>query len=1043
MGNTTTRENFQAVTSLNQAVGGRPIPCPPGTYGETTGLSSNQCTGKCRAGYYCTQASPSPTQFDCPQGYYCLEGTGDPLSQNRPAACAAGTTSGLRATSCTACDDGTSSIPGGQCTPCSANTYSVNLCGALSQAAAAEAAAAAGAVPPATISPVGPASTAPAGLQMWYDGNDPSATGSTPQDGVSISSWKDKSGNGYHAATAGGPPARVNVQNGLSAMQFSSSSRASVTYPASPNLFGTVFQVFVVCKSTNGVDDGVSTPMSLGVTSQFDPWNQSRYLNDHRRKVQSPNSLYNRNISLFGALVNQGSSTYYKEWLNGGQVITFLEGPAENFDRTTNTNTFYIAQRGDGATRWQGYIYEIAAYNVELSTADREKVEGYLASKWGFSLVDSHPYRTTPSPITMLTSPPFKPSGLTAVTSTEGIAVTWEGGGGGTSYTITATSIIQAFTATVTGRNLTTGIVAGVVPGYTYAIVVMAINQFGSTSSDSIMFAIPNITVNTLAGSTRTTTAALDGLNGAAFIHQPTSIVVDSCGSLFVVENGNHYIRKIYLQRDASSSGSGSSTLYPMPNIVTTFAGTGSSGLVNTGTNTRASFNSPLGLAIDSADTLYVADTSNHCIRKITPQGVVTTLAGSGNEGSSNGTGTAASFRRPTGIAVDSTGNVYVTDRDNHLIRKITPQGVVSTLAGSGSSGSVDAAGINASFNTPFGITTDSTGNVFVADYGNHTIRRITPTGVVTTIAGKAGSTGTTNGVGACARFNSPAAIAFDSNGSLYVAERNSNVVRKITFTVPSSNSATSALCAVSDTSVIATVTSIAGTGQAGYANGMGLASQFNSPQGLCFSSTGVLYVADANNNLIRSITIRPTPAKPQPLSCATLCKPCCPGTLSPMGASSCSPYPGYIINSSRIPYNVNRGFYQNDTNGVWSGYFTSSFPAGLTANAVIDGTGLFSSCTLHLFPGWIAFGYLNKNPISKMVLDLTPYTGSSTIRATTYVLVILSQSEVTYTTGSATGSLGSRQSSVSVSVPNIISRGSGLPSALPLFVCENLSPSC
>ena len=149
----------------------------------------------------------------------------------------------------------------------------------------------------------------------------------------------------------------------------------------------------------------------------------------------------------------------------------------------------------------------------------------------------------------------------------------------------------------------------------------------------------------------------------------------------------------------------------------------------------------PFGVAVDLAGNLYVADQGGQIIRKVTPAGVIITLAGSlGSSGSADGTGSAARFNDPSGLAVDTAGNVYVADKGNHTIRKITPAGVVSTMAGSaGLSGSADGTGSAARFWACSGVTVDNVGNVYVADTGNYTIRKISPSGVVTTLAGLAG----------------------------------------------------------------------------------------------------------------------------------------------------------------------------------------------------------------------------------------------------------------------------------------------------------------
>jgi sugar lactone lactonase YvrE len=172
-----------------------------------------------------------------------------------------------------------------------------------------------------------------------------------------------------------------------------------------------------------------------------------------------------------------------------------------------------------------------------------------------------------------------------------------------------------------------------------------------------------------------------------------------------------------------------------------------------------------------------VTDGGNSTIRKITPAGTVSTLAGAaGSRGSEDGTVSAARFAVPQGVAVDTAGNVYVGDRGNNTIRKITPLGIVSTLAGvAGSAGSTDGAGNAARFFVPRGVAVDTAGNVYVADSGNHTIRKISPAGNVSTLAGLAGSPGFTDGTGSAARFSAPAGVAVDTVGNVYVGTRTTN----------------------------------------------------------------------------------------------------------------------------------------------------------------------------------------------------------------------------------------------------------------------------
>jgi sugar lactone lactonase YvrE len=205
----------------------------------------------------------------------------------------------------------------------------------------------------------------------------------------------------------------------------------------------------------------------------------------------------------------------------------------------------------------------------------------------------------------------------------------------------------------------------------------------------------------------------------------------------------------------------------------TTFAGpVGGPGSAD-GTGSDARFFAPAAVATDSGGNVYVADTDNHTIRKVSPTGVVTTVAGlAGVFGNLDGIGGAARFDNPKGVAIDRAGNVYVADTYNETIRKITPAGMVTTLAGSpGIVGSTDGRGSAARFSRPSGVATGSGGTVYVADTDNHTIRKITPTGTVTTVAGLAGAFGDADGTGAAARFDHPRGVAIDSGGNVYVLD--------------------------------------------------------------------------------------------------------------------------------------------------------------------------------------------------------------------------------------------------------------------------------
>jgi sugar lactone lactonase YvrE len=198
-------------------------------------------------------------------------------------------------------------------------------------------------------------------------------------------------------------------------------------------------------------------------------------------------------------------------------------------------------------------------------------------------------------------------------------------------------------------------------------------------------------------------------------------------------------------------------------------------------TGSDARFNAPSDVAADSAGNLYVSDSLNHTVRRISPAGIVTTVAGlAGTSGNADGSGSAARFFAPEGLAIDSAGNLYVADTNNHTIRKITSSGTVTTLAGlPGTSGSSDGSGSGARFFHPADVTVDLSGSLFVIDTDNHTIRNLSATGVVGTVAGHAGQSGSTDGTGSAARFYYPTGIAADASGNLYIADTNNHVIRK------------------------------------------------------------------------------------------------------------------------------------------------------------------------------------------------------------------------------------------------------------------------
>lgn len=298
-----------------------------------------------------------------------------------------------------------------------------------------------------------------------------------------------------------------------------------------------------------------------------------------------------------------------------------------------------------------------------------------------------------------------------------------------------------------------------------------------------------------------------------ANVYSTAGVAVDGAGNTYASGIYNHAIYKI------TPGGT-----------VSILAGSQGAGNAD-GVGTAARFANPRGIAIDGSGTLYVADMANHAIRKITPNGTVTTLAGlPGTRGWDDGAGSVARFDQPQGVAADASGNVFVADTGTRTIRKITPAGVVTTLAGLGYvTGTADGTGLDARFDQPQGVAVDAAGVVYVADTANHTIRRITPAGVVTTLAGSPTNRGFADGVGRSARFDGPQALAVDAAGNLFIADTNNYIIRKITAG-----------------GVVTTIGGLAGFGAG--TSGTGSNARFYYPRGIAAGANGGLYISDSDN---------------------------------------------------------------------------------------------------------------------------------------------------------------------------------------------------
>jgi sugar lactone lactonase YvrE len=375
-----------------------------------------------------------------------------------------------------------------------------------------------------------------------------------------------------------------------------------------------------------------------------------------------------------------------------------------------------------------------------------------------------------------------------------------------------------------------------------FALITLALLATGCGGSTPAPTAIPTATATATPSPTATPTATpqpsgpqvitlagseegfADGAGSAAQFSGAVAVTVDVEGNVYVADSANHRVRKI------APDGT-----------VTTAAGSDEDDYLD-GPVSEALFQTPTGVAMSASGTLYVADSWQHDphpmrIRAITPEGMVVTLAGSSEAGSSDGIGVEATFRSPVGITTDNAGNVIVADTKNHRIRRVTPAGEVTTLAGPTGSGYAagyaDGPAAEARFQEPRNVAVDGAGTIYVADTGNHCIRKITPDGTVTTLAGT-NEPGYADGPGTQARFSYPAGIAVDGEGNLYVADTANHRIRQIT---PDG-----------------TVTTLAGAGGPGNADGPAAEAQFRSPEGIAVDASGNIIVADTGNHRIRKI---------------------------------------------------------------------------------------------------------------------------------------------------------------------------------------------
>jgi sugar lactone lactonase YvrE len=331
--------------------------------------------------------------------------------------------------------------------------------------------------------------------------------------------------------------------------------------------------------------------------------------------------------------------------------------------------------------------------------------------------------------------------------------------------------------------------------------------------------------ISTVAGNGTGGYSGDGGPATSAQLYNPWGVAVDTAGNLFIGDNYNHRIRKV------TPSG-----------VISTVAGNGLSGFSgDSGPATTAELNGPIGVAVDAAGNLLIADTDNNRIRKVTPDGVISTVAGTGTKGYSGdgGAATSAQLYSPYGVALDAAGNLFIADTWNERIRKVTPGGVISTVAGNGHSSFSGDSGpaTSASLSYPYGVTVDAAGNLFIADHSNDCIRKVTPDGVINTVAG-IGTWGFRGdgGPATLAQLGFPYGLAVDTAGNLFIADFLNSRVRKVT-----------------PDGVISTVV---GGGTQGLGDGgPATSAELWGPYGVAVDIGGNLFIADLGNYLVRKVT--------------------------------------------------------------------------------------------------------------------------------------------------------------------------------------------
>ncbi len=445
----------------------------------------------------------------------------------------------------------------------------------------------------------------------------------------------------------------------------------------------------------------------------------------------------------------------------------------------------------------------------------------------------------------------------------------------------------------------------------------LTLNFIIALSFIGFTFTTKSQTISTFAGNGNASYSGDGAQATSAEINNPTGIAFDGSGNLYLSDYNNNRIRKVNAQ-----------------GVITTFAGNGTMGYSGDGGQANnASLSLPSTIVFDAIGNAYVVDAGNNCIRKISTTGVITTVAGNGTSGytGDGGLATMATLDFPCGIVFDQSGNMYIADRNNNVVRKVSTTGVISTFAGTGVFGFGGDGGTatSALLANPNGVDFDKLGNLYIADKYNNRIRKINSLGIISTVAGigTSGSTGD-GGQASLAEFDNPFGVTFDQAGNYYVSDFNNNKIRKI------------------NTSGV--ISTYVGNGIGGYGGDGGLAhlAQIFNPEKVTFDAMGNLYIPDAVNQRVRKVSCQaPT------LTISGASSPICKGNTTTLTASGANNYiwsSGSSQNSSVVSPSANTNY---TVTGINANGCVAKSVASITVSICTALNELISSHSFQVYP--------------------------------------------------------------------------------------------